>query len=94
MHGLAPQALARPSDEDVDKTIRATQEALEKVVQNKLSSVNPANVPTQPGGSTLIKYTPAQQGPQVRVCVWGGGRGRGSPTGRGLGLGVGKGGGQ
>lgn len=61
------QALARPDDEEVEKTIQETAAALERAVQGKLSSVNPSKLPAQPGSSTLIKYTPAQQGPQVRI---------------------------
>ncbi len=41
-----------------------TQAALDKLVNSKLSAVNPANLPSQPGGPQYIKYTPAQQGQQ------------------------------
>ncbi|KAG2430720.1 hypothetical protein HYH02_013562 [Chlamydomonas schloesseri] len=61
---LSKEALARPDDEDVEKTVAETAAALERVVQGKLSSVNPTKLPGGPGGSTLIKYTPAQQGAQ------------------------------
>ncbi|GLC33946.1 hypothetical protein PLESTB_000821300 [Pleodorina starrii] len=61
---LSKEALARPDDEEVEKTVRETAAALERVVQGKLSSTNPSKLPNQPGASTLIKYTPAQQGPQ------------------------------
>ncbi|KAG2496494.1 hypothetical protein HYH03_005319 [Edaphochlamys debaryana] len=61
---LSKEALARPDDEEIEKTVRETQAALERVVQGKLSSTNPSALPNQPGGSTLIKYTPAQQGQQ------------------------------
>ncbi|GFR53009.1 hypothetical protein Agub_g15700 [Astrephomene gubernaculifera] len=61
---LSKEALARPDDETVEKTIAETAAALERVVQGKLSSTNPSKLPSQPGASTLIKYTPAQQGQQ------------------------------
>ncbi|EFJ40771.1 hypothetical protein VOLCADRAFT_69109 [Volvox carteri f. nagariensis] len=61
---LSKEALARPDDEEVEKTIQETAAALERVVQGKLSSTNPSKLPNQPGSSTLIKYTPAQQGAQ------------------------------
>lgn len=66
---VASQALARPDDEEIQKTIQETAAALERVVQGKLSATNPSKLPNQPGNSTLIKYTPAQQGQQVRALL-------------------------
>ncbi|GFH26905.1 SKIP_SNW domain-containing protein, partial [Haematococcus lacustris] len=60
---MTKEALAKPDDEEVKKTIAETQAALERVVQNKLSAANPATLPSQPGGPQYIKYTPTQQGP-------------------------------
>lgn len=60
------QPMAKPDEEEIAKTARETMEALQRVVEGKLAVTNPANVPGQPGAATLIKYTPAQQGPQVR----------------------------
>lgn len=39
--------------------------ALQRVVAGKVSIANPSTLPTQSGASTLIKYTPSQQGAQV-----------------------------
>lgn len=63
MRACSPaQALARPSEEELEKTRKETQEALDRVVTGKLTSVNPSALPSQPGGPTYIKYTPSQQG--------------------------------
>ncbi|GLI60411.1 hypothetical protein VaNZ11_002562 [Volvox africanus] len=61
---LSKEALTRPDEEEVEETIKETAAALERVVQGKLSATNPSKLPNQPGSSTLIKYTPAQQGAQ------------------------------
>ncbi|GIL60468.1 hypothetical protein Vafri_15027 [Volvox africanus] len=61
---LSKEALTRPDAEEVEATTKETAAALERVVQGKLSATNPSKLPNQPGSSTLIKYTPAQQGAQ------------------------------
>ncbi len=57
------QALAKPDEEEVEKTVQETQLALERVVQNKLGLTNVKAVPAAPGAPQFIKYTPSQQGP-------------------------------
>mmetsp|Transcript_9135 Transcript_9135/g.15981 ORF Transcript_9135/g.15981 Transcript_9135/m.15981 type:complete len:641 (-) Transcript_9135:637-2559(-) len=61
---LTNEFLAKPDDESVEKTVKATQDALDKVLQNKLAVINPAKLPTHNDKPEYIKYTPAQQGPQ------------------------------
>ena len=57
-----PQALQRPDEDEIKKSAAETSAALDKLVQGKLSAVQPTNLPSQPGAPTFIKYTPAQQG--------------------------------
>ncbi|WIA09040.1 hypothetical protein OEZ85_008454 [Tetradesmus obliquus] len=59
---LDPQNLARPDEEEVERTARETLEALNKRVNSKLATQNPSTLPEQPGAPTYIKYTPSQQG--------------------------------
>ncbi|MEW5302888.1 MAG: hypothetical protein WDW36_005628 [Sanguina aurantia] len=61
---LSKEALAKPDQEEVDKTAQETMAALQKVVTGKVSIANPSTLPSQSGASTLIKYTPTQQGSQ------------------------------
>ena len=58
------QALARPDEEAIEEATRKTASALQLMVTNKMAITNPSTLPTQPGGPTYIKYTPAQQGAQ------------------------------
>ena len=60
--------MERPSEEEVEATMQATLAALSKVVTNKIQVANPKSLPTgtQPGAPTYIKYTPSQQGAEVR----------------------------
>jgi SNW domain-containing protein 1 len=54
-HAVLIQALARPDEEEVEKTVEETQAALERLVQNKLAHTNPATLPAGPGGPQYIK---------------------------------------
>ncbi|MEW5312366.1 MAG: hypothetical protein WDW38_004007 [Sanguina aurantia] len=67
---LSKEALAKPDQEEVDKTAQETMAALQKVVTGKVSIANPSTLPSQSGASTLIKYTPTQQGSQVDHSNW------------------------
>lgn len=54
----------RESDElqkEIDESTQRTKEALEKIVNVKLSAAQPKNVPTQSSESKFIKYKPSQQ---------------------------------
>jgi hypothetical protein len=51
------QALARPDEEEVAKTVEETQAALERLVQNKLAHTNPSTLPAGPGGPQYIKVS-------------------------------------
>lgn len=55
------QVLARPDEEEIEKTTKETAEALALRVQGKLSATNPSTLPSQPGDAKFIKYTPSQQ---------------------------------
>ncbi|KAF8072888.1 hypothetical protein HT031_000548 [Scenedesmus sp. PABB004] len=59
---LDPQNLARPDEEEVERTAKETLEALNKRVGAKLAAQNPSTLPEQPGAASYIKYTPSQQG--------------------------------
>ena len=61
---LAPQQNARPTEEEEEETRKETMEALQKVVNYKITAANPKTVPNQPGAATYINYTPSQQGAQ------------------------------
>ncbi len=54
----------RPDEEAIAEATKKTAEALQLMVTNKVAITNPSTLPTQPGGPTYIKYTPAQQGAQ------------------------------
>ena len=56
--------MARPDDEEVEKTKAETAAALGLVVNSKIAAAQPKTLPQQPGAPTYIKYTPTQQGPQ------------------------------
>lgn len=56
--------MARPDDEEVEKTKAETAAALGLVVNSKIAAAQPKTLPQQPGAPTSIKYTPTQQGPQ------------------------------
>ncbi len=56
--------MSKPDEEEVEKTVRDTKEAMERLVAGKLNAAQPTTLAPQPGGPTYIKYTPAQQGPQ------------------------------
>ena len=58
------QSLARPDDEEVEKTRKETQAALDKIVGVKIQAAQPTSLAPQPNAPTYIKYTPAQQGSQ------------------------------
>ncbi len=62
LHGA--QALVRPDEEAIAEETKKTAEALQLMVTNKVAITKPSTLPTQPGGPTYIKYTPAQQGAQ------------------------------
>jgi len=61
---LSKEALAKPSEEDVEESVKETAAALGLVVNNKLAVANPATLPAAPGQAQFIKYTPQQQGAQ------------------------------
>ena len=52
----------RPSEEDIQSTADRTREALEKLVNGKIKSSQPKNVPDAVGKTSFIRYTPTQQG--------------------------------
>ena len=56
------RSLDRPSEAEVRSTADATKAALEKIVQSKIRSAQPKNVPNTGGTSSYVRYTPAQQG--------------------------------
>ena len=56
--------MARPDEEEYEKTAAETAAALNLVVNNKITAAQPKTLPQQPGAPEYIKYTPAQQGPQ------------------------------
>ncbi len=58
-----------PDEEEAEKTARETALAIGAVVDNKIQAENPKTIPAQPGAATYIKYTPAQQGSQVRTHI-------------------------
>ena len=49
----------KPDEEEVEKTAKATAEALEARVQKKQAAINPKNVAAAPAKAEYIKYTPA-----------------------------------
>lgn len=59
-----PQSLAKPDEEEVEKTMKETQAALDRVVGVRIQAAQPTSLAPQPGAPTYIKYTPAQQGAQ------------------------------
>jgi hypothetical protein len=61
---ICPVQMARPDDEEVEKTKAETAAALGLVVNSKIAAAQPKTLPQQPGAPTYIKYTPTQQGPQ------------------------------
>lgn len=56
--------MARPDEEEIEKTKAETGAALGLMVNSKIAAQQPKNLPQQPGAPTYIKYTPTQQGPQ------------------------------
>ena len=54
----------RPDEEEVEKTRKETQAALDKIVGVKIQAAQPTSLAPQPNAPTYIKYTPAQQGSQ------------------------------
>ncbi len=56
--------MAKPEQEDFDKTAAETAAALNLVVNNKIAAAQPKTLPAAPGAPQYIKYTPSQQGPQ------------------------------
>ena len=54
----------RPDEEEVEKTRKETQAALDKIVGVKIQAAQPTSLAAQPNAPTYIKYTPAQQGSQ------------------------------
>ncbi len=56
--------MAKPDQEDFDKTAAETAAALNLVVNNKIAAAQPKTLPAAPGAPQYIKYTPSQQGPQ------------------------------
>ncbi len=58
------QDFERPDEEEVQKTMKETQAALDRLVTGKITAQQPKTLPQQPGAPTYIKYTPSQQGPQ------------------------------
>ena len=51
--------IPKPDEEEVEKTRRETEAALQAKVQRKQAILNPKSVPTAPGAAEYIKYTPA-----------------------------------
>ena len=64
IYPYAMQGLVRPDDEEVEKTRKETQAALDKIVGVKIQAAQPTSLAPQPNAPTYIKYTPAQQGSQ------------------------------
>ena len=58
------QLAERPDPEEAEKAARATRQALDRLVDGKISAAQPKTLPQQPGAPQFIKYTPSQQGPQ------------------------------
>lgn len=56
--------MARPDEDEIEKTKAETGAALGLMVNSKIAAQQPKNLPQQPGAPTYIKYTPTQQGPQ------------------------------
>ena len=56
--------LARPDEEEVDKTTEETRLALEKIIQTKISAALPAKTAEKRAPVEYIRYTPALQGEQ------------------------------
>lgn len=48
-------------DKEIEETTQRTKDALEKIVNVKLSAAQPKNVPAQSSESKFIKYKPSQQ---------------------------------
>ncbi|MQL71448.1 hypothetical protein Taro_003770 [Colocasia esculenta] len=48
-------------EKEIEETTQRTKEALEKIVNARLSAAQPKNVPTPSGESKFIKYKPSQQ---------------------------------
>ena len=76
---LTALQMAKPEQEDFDKTAAETAAALNLVVNNKIAAAQPKTLPAAPGAPQYIKYTPSQQGPQynsgashriIRMQVW------------------------
>ena len=61
---LPVQLAERPDPEEAEKAARATRQALDRLVDGKISAAQPKTLPQQPGAPQFIKYTPSQQGPQ------------------------------
>ena len=56
--------MVRPDEEEIEKTRKETQAALDKIVGVKIQAAQPTSLAPQPNAPTYIKYTPAQQGSQ------------------------------
>lgn len=50
-----------PSEEEVSNTVDRTRKALESIVQGKVKSTQPKNVPGSSGSTSYLRYTPASQ---------------------------------
>ncbi|KAG6515742.1 SNW/SKI-interacting protein A-like [Zingiber officinale] len=59
--GLENENDADDEEKDIEETTQRTKEALEKIVNVRLSAAQPKNVPTQSNESKFIKYKPSQQ---------------------------------
>ncbi|KAF3781126.1 SNW/SKI-interacting protein [Nymphaea thermarum] len=59
--GLEAAENEEEEDELIQKTTQRTKEALEKIVNVRLSAAQPKNVPVQSSDPTFIKYKPSQQ---------------------------------
>ncbi|XP_074583999.1 SNW/SKI-interacting protein A [Curcuma longa] len=59
--GLENEDDAEDDEKDIEETTQRTKEALEKIVNVRLSAAQPKNIPTQSNESKFIKYKPSQQ---------------------------------
>ncbi|EDV20286.1 uncharacterized protein TRIADDRAFT_51016 [Trichoplax adhaerens] len=56
-------SLSMPDEEEIEETTQKTREALEKIIQTKVSAAMPARPAEKQAPAQYIRYTPAQQGP-------------------------------
>ncbi|KAL5463727.1 hypothetical protein EMCRGX_G032653 [Ephydatia muelleri] len=61
-HGPNDPDLVKPDEEEIEKTTEETRQALEQLVQKKVTAAQPVRHAEKTGPAQYIRYTPSQQG--------------------------------